>query len=44
MKKLLEAEVDGTAMTKQVDTLKRTLRKIERVSETALLSTDGGPP
>ena len=32
MKKLVEAEMDGTAMTKQVETLKRTLRKMERVS------------
>ena len=31
MKKLVEAEMDGTAMAKQVDTLKRTLRKMERV-------------
>lgn len=31
MKKLVEAEMDGSAMTKQVDTLKRTLKKIEKV-------------
>ena len=34
MKKLVDAEMDGAAMTKQVDTLKRTLRKIERVGRT----------
>ena len=32
MKKLVEAEMDGSAMTKQVETLKRSLRKMERVS------------